>query len=284
MAYQGISTGTTPNDNSGDSLLTGAIKINSNFRELYNALSDGLYNLNVSSVGIGTTINLINQKLDVRGNATVEGKLTLKNKFSDNQLIVLDGTTYFSTPAQPYISLRSDSVNFGSVGSARALVGDPFTGSSTDLAIRCDNNLIFSIGATEAARITNTRNVGVGTTNPTQRLQVQGNAIITGSVTATGYITASDINLKTNIKNIEKPINKLLGINGVTFDWKENNERSMGVIAQEVEEVIPELVTENDNKAVNYNGLIALLIECVKEQQKEIDDLKNKLINYSPTT
>ena len=49
----------------------------------------------------------------------------------------------------------------------------------------------------------------------------------------------------------------------------------MGVIAQEVEAVLPELVSDTDPKSVNYNGLIGLLIECVKDQQRQIDELRN---------
>jgi hypothetical protein len=67
-------------------------------------------------------------------------------------------------------------------------------------------------------------------------------------------------------------------IRGVTFDWKDGNRASAGVIAQEIEKVLPELVHGDDTKTVNYNGLIGLLIECVKEQQKEIDILKKRLL------
>jgi hypothetical protein len=66
-------------------------------------------------------------------------------------------------------------------------------------------------------------------------------------------------------------------IRGVTFDWKETQRSSAGVIAQEIEKVLPELVHGDETKTVNYNGLIGLLIECVKKQQEEIDELKKRL-------
>jgi hypothetical protein len=100
---------------------------------------------------------------------------------------------------------------------------------------------------------------------------------VTGIVTAIDFNSTSDINLKTNIKRIENPIDKVLQINGVEFDWKDNQQSSMGVIAQEVEKVFPNLVRTTENKSVNYNGLIGVLIEAVKEQQKQIEELK-KLI------
>jgi hypothetical protein len=96
-----------------------------------------------------------------------------------------------------------------------------------------------------------------------------------GALSATDFNSTSDINLKENIKIIENPIEKVLQLNGVSFDWKNNHQSSIGVIAQEVEEVFPELVKEsNSQKSVNYNGLIGVLIEAVKEQQKQIDKLK----------
>ena len=66
-------------------------------------------------------------------------------------------------------------------------------------------------------------------------------------------------------------------IRWVTFDWKENQRASAGVIAQEIEKILPELVNGEETKTVNYNGLIGLLIECVKKQQEEIDELKKRL-------
>ena len=63
----------------------------------------------------------------------------------------------------------------------------------------------------------------------------------------------------------------------MNFEWKENNKPSAGVIAQEVEKVLPQLVNGEGTKTVNYNGLIGLLIEAVKAQQEEINMLKERL-------
>ena len=99
-----------------------------------------------------------------------------------------------------------------------------------------------------------------------------------GVVTATDFNSTSDINLKTNIKPILSPLSKLLQLNGVTFNWKKDDRPSVGVIAQEVEKVFPELVNETENfKTVNYDGLIGLLIEAIKDQQQQIDELKKQV-------
>ena len=120
-------------------------------------------------------------------------------------------------------------------------------------------------------------NVGIGTTNPTSKLHVIGDVLVTGITTSTDFNSSSDINLKDNIEKIQNPIDKLQQLDGVTFNWKESHRASVGVIAQQVEKVLPQLVSGDETKTVNYNGLIALLIECVKEQQIEINNLKEKL-------
>jgi hypothetical protein len=119
--------------------------------------------------------------------------------------------------------------------------------------------------------------VGVAATAWTSSTKLYFNSS-TGDVTAVDFISTSDLNLKTNIKNIKKSVDKLSKLNGVSFNWKENNISSIGVIAQEVEKVFPELVsTLNDTKTVKYNGLIGVLIEAVKELNSEIKTIQKTL-------
>ena len=94
---------------------------------------------------------------------------------------------------------------------------------------------------------------------------------------------SSDERLKDNIQTIENPLEKLSQISGNTFDWNQEKQdiykgRDYGVIAQEIEQVMPELVDTRDNgyKAVKYEKLVPLLIESIKELQKEIEELKSK--------
>ena len=119
--------------------------------------------------------------------------------------------------------------------------------------------------------VTNSR-VGVGTTVPSTALQVAG------TITCVDVNSTSDINLKENIHSIDDPLGKVMQINGVGFRWKDTKEDAIGVIAQDIEEVIPEIVKNNDHiKTVNYNGLIGVLIEAIKEQQRQIEELKSLL-------
>jgi hypothetical protein len=100
-----------------------------------------------------------------------------------------------------------------------------------------------------------------------------GNLVVSGTVT-----TNSDEKLKDNIKTIDNALEKVKNLRGVEYDRKDSGEHQIGVIAQEVEKIIPDVVYGDDIKSVAYGNLIGLLIEAIKEQQKEIDELKKKLL------
>ena len=107
------------------------------------------------------------------------------------------------------------------------------------------------------------------------------NNLIVGSVVSSGIVTAVDFNstsdkkLKYNVETVENALDTVNSLRGVSFNWKENDRKSYGVIAQELEEFLPDLVSDGEIKTVNYNGIIGVLIEAVKELKKEIEYLKN---------
>ena len=105
----------------------------------------------------------------------------------------------------------------------------------------------------------------------------------TGTLSARIFTSLSDFTRKKNIQNIKNAVDLTKQINGVKFDWKENGTSSAGVIAQEVEKVLPEIVHTDDEgiKSVNYNGVVGLLVEAIKEQQQEINNLKEMIRNLS---
>lgn len=157
------------------------------------------------------------------------------------------------------------------------------TGGNTAAPINVSGNaqdkvgglIINSGGATNGLIIPYGR-VGIGATSPGYRLQV-GNAGDGTSVAANAYFYISDKRLKKNVEPIEGALAKVLSLAGVTFAWKSTGEKSVGLIAQDVEKVFPELVSENPNtgmKSVEYANLVAPLIEAVKEQQAQIEALK----------
>ena len=137
-------------------------------------------------------------------------------------------------------------------------------------------------GATNANYITNNNQLtnGAGYTTFTANQSLNTNSSVTFStVTATDFNSTSDASLKTNVETLTGSLDKVKALRGVSFDWKATSVPDIGLIAQEVEEVLPELVNINDNgiKSVKYSNIVGVLIEAIKEQQVQIDALKEKL-------
>jgi hypothetical protein len=103
----------------------------------------------------------------------------------------------------------------------------------------------------------------------------------TAELSATNFNSTSDINKKKNVKTIENALEKVQSVRGVNFEWKDDGRSGTGVIAQEIEAIIPEVVVTdaNGNKTVQYGNLIGLLIEAIKDQQKQIIELKHRIDN-----
>ncbi|MCD6429414.1 tail fiber domain-containing protein, partial [bacterium] len=99
-----------------------------------------------------------------------------------------------------------------------------------------------------------------------------------GAVYAKYFYYNSDISQKIDIQPLNDSLNKILKLQGVSFNWKDTGEPSIGLVAQEVEEIFPEVVSGKEGeKTIDYGKLVAPLIEALKEQQKEIEELKAEI-------
>jgi len=228
------------------------------------------------------TVSIINDAdnrvLTANGNSTLNGEANL---LFDGSTLTINGTSISEFGV-------SDSDITGLVGGTEAgsLISADEQGHLV-LAIR-DNAATdsFAIVAGGGDYYSNTtydklvfQAMADGTTT------IGGNTVISGSLNVTGDVIAystSDERLKDNVELIPQPIEKLKQIKGVSFDWNDKSEHSghdIGVIAQDIEAILPELVATRDDgyKAVRYEKIVALLIEAVKEQQSQIDELKAKL-------
>ena len=116
------------------------------------------------------------------------------------------------------------------------------------------------------------------------QLETDGDFHVDGDVYAFSGSVSSDIALKENINIVDNALDKVSKLRGVSFDWKrEGKGSSIGLIAQDVEPILPELVSEaptfgdstDTHKTLNYNGIIGLLVESIKELKDEIQELKN---------
>ena len=248
----------------------------------------------VSTLGVTTTTNLTAQQLNVSGNLGV-GTI---NPASNTQ-VAIAGTlgisevggsgarTLFTSLGTGFTLNHNDSsqITFQTLGVNRLTYshssnfwnipsGTPFligTGTSTGTA----NQLLRVEGGAYVSG-----NLGIGTTVPQYTLHVNGGIgattlFVSGIVTAIDFNSTSDKNLKYNIETVGNALDTVNSLRGVSFNWKEDDRKSYGVIAQELAEVLPDLVSYGEIKTVNYNGLIGVLIEAVKELKAEVEELKN---------
>jgi hypothetical protein len=155
--------------------------------------------------------------------------------------------------------------------------GVAITDSSWDPDLTIQGTMKVEKGANLA---TKSGNVGIGTETPQAKLQVGTSGDGTIAV-ANAWTTFSSRTWKENIKPIEGALEKVKRLNGIYFDWKGNGKQDIGMIAEDVGKVIPEIVAYEENgieaKSIDYGRLTPLLIEAVKEQQKEIEELKLQL-------
>lgn len=120
--------------------------------------------------------------------------------------------------------------------------------------------------------------VGIGAASPDVKLQVGENG--DGStVKASLFLYSSDVRFKDSIATLSDSLSKVLRLRGVSFNWKATGAPDIGVVAQEVEKVFPELVNTDGQgtKSVEYGHLVAPLIEAIKAQQKQIESLEARI-------
>lgn len=222
------------------------------------------------------------------------------------------GTTHshaVSLAAGDIPALDASKITTGNLASAR-LTGSYVNFTSITGSTNCLFNQFFGLGTGSAATPIYTfngdNNTGVWSAGPdkldfttggTTRMELSSaGASVVGAISATGNITgySSDARLKKNVKNIEQPMDKLFRIGGYTFDWDgpkcfiagfhPDHPTEHGVLAQEVQKVVPDAVSpaafDPEYLTVNYARLVPLLIECVKDLQNQIDELKEYKYMY----
>jgi len=214
-------------------------------------------------INAGGNVN-VNGELDVSGNANFRsGVNSYKTSiFSPDILIASPGSTSL------YHKVLRFTVDSGAT----------WIQSASDISGSSTAPLYFSgmYGGNIRMAIAADGKVGIGTTSPAYALDVVGSIYASVDVLA-----QSDIRVKTNIVEIDSPLEKIMNMRGVYYNRKDDSNatpaRHVGVIAQEVEEVLPEVVStdnsEAKHKSVAYGNIVALLIEAVKAQQSTIDSL-----------
>ena len=245
--------------------------------------------------------------IEVAAGAGGANLLALNSSTNHNWLPFTDGSNYYSAVSHTFRN-ELHSTDWMKI-TAAGNVGIGTTGPAEKLSvvgnIRSAGNVIASVGLGYGnyismrhddvnGYITITRtvyagnlilepyaNVGISTTTPSYKLDVSGTIRATGDV-----IAYSDARVKENIETLDGALDKVMKMRGVSYNKIGEQEKKVGVIAQEILEVLPEVVSQDETGtySVAYGNISAVLIEAikeltntVKEQQKQIDELKSKL-------
>lgn len=215
-------------------------------------------------------LNITNSDVSTTAGITY-GKLSLTNSIVNADIA--------AGAAIEVSKLASSTISGVSLGSnLNNLIAGSFINYSSGTTYNGSSSITVSVAATTA----NTGNTVVARDSSgdfTAGTITVTNLTASQTVQAQDFNSTSDENLKTNIETVQNGLETVKSLRGVTFDWKSNQKKSIGVIAQELEGILPELVTQGDPKTVNYNGLIGVLIEAVKELSAEVEDLKKQLNN-----
>jgi hypothetical protein len=207
-------------------------------------------NVQVLYAVIGNTINA-NISMST-ANITVTSNVTTSNIVASNNVTVTKNVAAGNVVATNSVSAANVSVT-SNVSVGNVVVTNAISGTNITLT----NNV-----STGNITVTN----DITTTNITATL-----------VSATDFNTTSDVALKMNMQQITNSLDVMEQLTGFVFNWKSDGKTSYGVSAQQVEQILPDLVRIRDDgfKGVNYLNLIAFLIEAVKDLKKEVMEIKN---------
>ncbi len=262
---------------------------------------NGASNL-VGAVTMGSTASIAGAAT-ITGATTLNGVTTLNNSTTANSnftvaaggLSVNAGVaTTLSGPATAANGLTVSAGGLAVTGATSITGNTTITGNASVSGTTTHTGATTLTGGINGGATVNTGNLTVtvgnlavnagnltvgGTSTFTGASTINNSLTVTGNVSANGFFYSSDKRLKTQVQPIFDPIEKVKQLKGVTFRWKKDRKKSVGIIAQDVEKVFPELVHTDKQgmKSVAYPNLIGLLIETTKEQQKQIDALKKEV-------
>lgn len=193
------------------------------------------------------------------------GKVGFNNEFPDERLDVWSNDD------------EESGIRIGQYGVGSFRITIPANEYKLNIGIVNDHIITF----------TDQRRVGIGTTTPSERLHVIGNILASGTISST-----SDLRLKSNIVQIDKGLDLLLKMRPVSYDKRlslnpnvEGSVHENGFIAQELQKIIPSIVTENKDEyktlSVNYISLIPILVKSIQEQQEMIKEQKEVIVKMN---
>ena len=262
----------TPDDGLSFNSSTQTVTVSNNLNVVTNAVIGGNILPDTDNTGnVGTS-----SKTWAAGrftNFTVDSTLSVRGAIdlADNDILRFgssDDAEFYTNGSHFYLDLNGGIGNF--------YIRD---GSTTRFTFN-DNGSFTSTGSVNSSSVStgSVTSSSLSTGNITSsNITSSGSITASGNVTATNLNSTSDISMKTDVSKIENSLDIINNIDGVSFKWKDSGKDSLGVIAQTVESILPQLIHESGNiKSVNYNGLTGVLIECVKQLTKRVEELENK--------
>ena len=190
-------------------------------------------------------------------------------------VVVLDASDVGALPDSTVIPPPTDLTGYAT----ETWVSNGYQVKGSYLTSESDPTVPAHVKSISQADINNWNSAGGGldqNTADARYVMKSGNSTVSGTITATNFVATSDERLKDNI--ITAPVGLIDSLKGREWDWSESGEKGSGVVAQELEEVLPHLVNTNDEgmKSVAYNGLLAYVIEELKDCRQRIAELEAK--------
>lgn len=305
--YAGGTTFAVPNGMFFRSSTTGALYINDSVNKRYNNIGGNFTRMGIGIRVESTPTSLLTNKAAYEQGEIIgvisTGTLYFRNGTTggDADFVAIGEDNAYTMDVNSNVTFNGQRVDAARIRATSNLIAGSTTTPSATLHVvgtgLVTGNTAFSANVTVGSRI------GVSTTNPTSNLHIVGNAFISTTVSVgtfatvganltvsgntiiakdlfvTGDISStSDKRLKENVERIEKALDKVRQLEGVYYNMINVPGRKIGVIAQQVETVIPEVVNNSgDFKTVAYGNISGLLIEAIKELDKDIQKIKEVL-------
>ena len=274
-------------------------QISGNTNSLQNQLTNNVANLyialtaNVGNLQTQISSNVANLQTQISSNViSLQGQITsnvnyitgVDNTQNTNITLSINNAASASAYANTGIRNAASASAYANTGINNAASASQYANNGIGLAQASYNKanaaiFIINDGSTNQTLyplFSNTTSGSIGGVNTSSSKLTYNPS--SGVLSTTQFSATSDETLKENIQNITNALDMVRSLRGVSFDWKENGKPSFGLIAQELEKLLPQLVniSEDGIKSVFYNGIIAFLIEAIKQLADEVQELKTK--------
>ena len=234
------------------------------------------------SIGAATGTTTVNNSLTVSGNLQVSGTTTTVNsttlEVADKNITIAKGAANSAAADGAGITVDGASATFNYVHGTTAWTSSQDLNLASNKAFMVAGTSVLS-GSALGTGVTSSSLTSFGNSPTFTGTITAAEITASGNVTSPFFYSQSDINLKKDLVHVTNALDIVNRLDGYWFKWKSNDADSLGMIAQHVESVLPMLIgtSPDGSKTIQYNGIIAILLEAIKAQQIQIDEIKAKL-------